>query len=91
MDGWLHIDLHASRRASRTAGCVALHRDPNACPACQENSCSACCNVPTALSWSRKMKSSLQHFRRRTIMGKYLLAWLLGVPAVVLVLIYLIF
>jgi hypothetical protein len=35
--------------------------------------------------------SSLQHFRRRRIMGKYLLAWLLGVPAVVLVLIYLIF
>jgi hypothetical protein len=28
---------------------------------------------------------------RRTIMGKYLIAWLLGVPAVVLVLIYLIF
>ncbi|WBS03059.1 hypothetical protein OU994_01750 [Pseudoduganella sp. SL102] len=28
---------------------------------------------------------------RRDIMGKYLLAWLLGVPAIVLVLIYLIF
>lgn len=34
---------------------------------------------------------SLQHFKRRDIMGKYLLAWLLGVPAIVLVLIYLIF
>ncbi|MBB3222383.1 hypothetical protein FHS02_003202 [Massilia umbonata] len=31
------------------------------------------------------------HIERRRIMGKYLLAWLLGVPAVVLVLIYLIF
>lgn len=33
----------------------------------------------------------LQHPERRDIMGKYLLAWLLGVPAIVLVLIYLIF
>jgi hypothetical protein len=34
---------------------------------------------------------TLRHFLRRMIMGKYLLAWLLGVPAFVLVLIYLIF
>ncbi|WP_338768889.1 hypothetical protein [Massilia sp. METH4] len=36
--------------------------------------------------WSHIVTTS-----RRTIMGKYLIAWLLGVPAVVLVLIYLIF
>lgn len=31
------------------------------------------------------------HHIEENIMGKYLIAWLLGVPAVVLVLIYLIF
>jgi hypothetical protein len=30
-----------------------------------------------------------RHLIRRAVMGKYLLAWLLGVPAVVLVVVYL--
>jgi len=34
---------------------------------------------------------SLHNFSRSTIMGKYFLAWILGVPAIVLVLIYMFF
>jgi hypothetical protein len=34
---------------------------------------------------------SLHNFYRSTIMGKYFLAWILGVPAIVLVLIYMFF
>jgi hypothetical protein len=34
---------------------------------------------------------SLHNFLRSTIMGKYFLAWILGVPAIVLVLIYMFF
>lgn len=33
----------------------------------------------------------MHRYQRRIAMSKYLLAWLLGVPAVVLVIIYLIF
>jgi hypothetical protein len=36
------------------------------------------------------LESPLRHFRRTT-MGKYLLAWLLGVPGIVLLLVYLFF
>lgn len=42
-----------------------------------------------ASAW-RKLQSPFQHFRRTT-MGKYLLAWLLGVPGIVLLLVYLFF
>jgi hypothetical protein len=34
---------------------------------------------------------STHYLERSTIMGKYFLAWILGVPAIVLVLIYLFF
>ena len=34
---------------------------------------------------------TLHNFTRSTIMGKYFLAWILGVPAIVLVLIYMFF
>ena len=34
---------------------------------------------------------SSHNIERRTIMGKYFLAWILGVPAIVLVLIYMFF
>jgi hypothetical protein len=50
-----------------------------------------CTSVPTMLPCARIMEPYRYHIERRRIMGKYLLAWLLGVPAVVLVLIYLIF
>lgn len=50
-----------------------------------------CTSVPTTLPYAGIMKPYRYHFDRRMIMGKYLLAWLLGVPAIVLVLIYLIF
>jgi hypothetical protein len=33
----------------------------------------------------------IAHYERSTIMGKYFLAWILGVPAIVLVLIYMFF
>jgi len=32
-----------------------------------------------------------QHHKRRAIMGKYFLAWILGVPGILLVLLYLFF
>jgi hypothetical protein len=34
---------------------------------------------------------SSHNFKRSTIMGKYFLAWIMGVPAIVLVLLYLFF
>jgi hypothetical protein len=39
---------------------------------------------------SPKLQPSPLHFRR-SIMGKYILAWLLGVPGIVLLLVYLFF
>lgn len=50
------------------------------------------CNVPTVKRAQGTMESySLHNFSRSTIMGKYFLAWILGVPAIVLVLIYMFF
>jgi hypothetical protein len=43
---------------------------------------------PYKARWSRTHRTT---FERSTIMGKYFLAWILGVPAIVLVLIYLFF
>jgi hypothetical protein len=38
-----------------------------------------------------RRRLELRQLARRTIVGKYVLAWLLGVPAFVLVIIYLLF
>jgi hypothetical protein len=38
-----------------------------------------------------RRRLELRQFDRRSIVGKYVLAWLLGVPAFVLVIIYLLF
>jgi hypothetical protein len=47
----------------------------------------ACYGFPECAAPARNPRT----LKRRIIMGKYFLAWLLGVPAFVLVLIYLIF
>ena len=57
---------------------------------CPFLTCEPCSNVPTRSPQPGTMEPYRQHIEEN-IMGKYLIAWLLGVPAVVLVLIYLIF
>lgn len=37
------------------------------------------------------MASSFTHLRKEFIMGKYFIGWLLGIPAVVLVILYFVF
>jgi hypothetical protein len=44
---------------------------------------------PYRLTMRRFLCSPHDHFRTETVMGKYFIAWLLGVPGIVLVLIYL--
>jgi hypothetical protein len=48
-------------------------------PACGHNRYDSCVAI-----------QSIVNFFRRAIMGKYVLAWVLGIPAVVLVAVYLI-
>jgi len=51
-----------------------------------------CISVRTMECAQGTMKAyTLHNFTRSTIMGKYFLAWILGVPAIVLVLIYMFF
>lgn len=50
-----------------------------------------CTTVPTALPARGILQVITTIQMRRTIMGKYVLGWILGVPTVVLVVAYLIF
>lgn len=48
--------------------------------------------APSASTSTERMPSlAHRHFLQETVMGKYLLAWLLGVPGIVLLLVYLFF
>jgi hypothetical protein len=58
------------------------------CAGCSRTPCT---NVRTPASASGILNPRSQTDERRTIMGKYFLAWILGVPAIVLVILYLFF
>jgi hypothetical protein len=50
-----------------------------------------CISVRTRPCWRTYPETVIKQHVKESIMGKYFLGWLLGVPAIVLVLLYLVF